>query len=87
LAIESDAGGFYTKDILIKGTKKSYKLSSWASIFQPYGIQSLKESSGGSDIENLAKLGTTLVGYAQIANVILFINAATDVFNVSKRWI
>ena len=88
LAIESDAGGFTPRYFGIKGTKKVIdKLNGWAYIFKPYGIQSLKEGSGGSDIENLAKLGTTLVGFTPDSQRYFDIHhAATDVFeNVSKR--
>ncbi len=88
LAIESDAGGFTPRFFGINGTKNIIeKLSSWSSIFEPYGIESFKEGHGGSDIENLRKLGTTLVGYTPDSQRYFDIHhAATDVFeNVSKR--
>lgn len=88
LAIESDAGGFTPRNFGVDATPDDLnKLKSWSAIFAPYGIESFKEGFGGSDIENLGKLGTILIGYVPDSQRYFDIHhAATDVFeNVSKR--
>ncbi len=88
LAIESDAGGFTPRSFGVDGSDEVVeKLAKWAPVLRPYGIESIKKGFGGSDIDNLGKLGTVLVGFQPDSQRYFDIHhAATDVFeNVSKR--
>jgi len=84
-AIESDRGGFTPKGFAIGGNYE--KISSWASLFAPYGVNEFIEGGGGADIGPLRKLGTTLIGlYPDSQRYFDYHHAASDTFDkVNKR--
>ncbi len=84
-AIESDRGGFTPKGFTIGGSYE--KISSWAPLFQPYGINEFIKGGGGADIGPLREQGTTLIGYyPDPQRYFDYHHAASDTFDkVNKR--
>jgi len=84
-AIESDRGGFTPRGFTISGNYEI--ISSWAGLFEPYGINQFIKGGGGADIGPLRSQGTTLIGlYPDPQRYFDYHHAASDTFDkVNKR--
>jgi carboxypeptidase Q len=62
-AMESDSGGFSPMGFQLHGEAgKVAHIKQWSGLFTPYFIYEFGNGHGGTDIEPLAKQGTTLIG-------------------------
>ena len=87
-ALESDAGGFTPRGFGFTTTpEKLEAIMRWKPLFYPYGVYEFRNGGGGSDINDLKNIGTTLCGLLPDSQRYFDIHhAATDVFeNVSRR--
>ena len=62
LAIETDNGGFGPTGFRLGNTHKdaAERAARWKPLFEPYGLYSITEGSGGADVMPLAVLGVTV---------------------------
>jgi hypothetical protein len=60
-AMESDRGGFTPRGFVINSNYE--KISSWAPLFEKYGVTEFITGGGGADIGPLREQGTTLIGF------------------------
>jgi hypothetical protein len=63
-AIESDRGGFTPREFTTEAAKEILqKMQVWTPLFEPYGINAIKQGGGGADISPLRNQNTVLIGY------------------------
>ena len=62
LALETDNGGFQPRGFNLGSTQGEahVRAARWRSLFEPYGIYAFTKGTGGSDVEPLMVLGTTV---------------------------